>query len=424
LPFPVALLQVDGPNTLATWTYAFYTNLNFKVTDELRLTLGGRYSYEHKEFEGFQSDPNELTYKAGFGGPGGDANHDGIVDSLAGCPVPGGDAAFFYGFTPPGFFAPPAAGQTCLQYFGFPNAGQPDRFFPAGVDTQKFYLFTPKIGLEWSPTEDLMAYFSWSKGYKSGGWTTRLSFPNATPPRFGPEKARTFEGGIKSEWFDRRLRLNLAGFRTNYLGIQQNAFKFISPTIENAGDAHIHGAEMEMTALLTDNFVVNASLGWLKATYVRLAPAVGAELLAIPYGVDTTNIPVGATAYLPLTAGRSVTLNSKLRKTPEWKFTISPQYTIDMDAAGAIVLNLDYTWTSSLENDTENTFELHRPSVNTLNASVTYRAENGHWEAAVGGTNLTDDRYIVSGQANRAGGNISGAYNAPRQWFATVRVKY
>lgn len=432
VPFPGGLLQVDGPNTLATWTYAFYGNFNFKVTDQLSLTLGGRYSYEHKEFEGFQSDPNELTYKAGFGGPGGDANHDGIVDSLAPCWPPSDLASAHMppagtpGFPFVGFSSPT---QTCLEYFGFPNAGQPDRFFPAGVDTQKFYLFTPKIGLEWSPTEDLMAYFSWSKGYKSGGWTTRLSFPNATPPRFGPEKARTFEGGIKSEWFDRRLRLNLAGFRTNYLGIQQNAFKFISPTIENAGDAHIHGAEAEITALFTDNFVVNASLGWLKAKYVELSPTVGAELLASPFAVDpliptSGGVPMSATPYIPAHDGRSVTLNTRLRKTPEWKFTISPQYTIDMDQAGAIVLNLDYTYTSSLANDTENTFELNRPSVNSLNLSVTYKAENGHWEAAVGATNLTDDRYIVSGQANRAGGNISGAYNAPREWFATVRVKY
>lgn len=433
VPFPGNLLQVDGPNTLATWTYAFYTNLNFKITDELSLTLGGRYSYEHKEFEGFQSDPNDFTYKGGFGGPGGDANHDGIVDSFAAC-YPPGAAASAVGVAPAGTAGYPFIGfssptQTCAEYFGFPNPGQPHRFFPAGVDTQKFYLFTPKIGLEWSPTEDLLAYFSWSKGYKSGGWTTRLSFPNATPPRFGPEKARTFELGVKSEWFQRRLRLNLAGFRTNYLGIQQNAFKFISPTIENAGDAHIHGAEVELTALLTDNFVVNASMGWLKAKYVALSPTVGAELLAIPYGVDPSiptcgGVPCFGIPYLPATDGRSVTLNSKLRKTPEWKFTISPQYTLNLNEVGALVFNVDYTYTSSLANDTENTVELNRPSVDMLNASVTYRAPSGSWEAAFGATNLTDDRYVVSGQANRVGGNISGSFNAPRQWYATVRVKY
>jgi iron complex outermembrane receptor protein len=97
---------------------------------------------------------------------------------------------------------------------------------------------------------------------------------------------------------------------------------------------------------------------------------------------------------------------------------------VDLDSSGEVVFNVDYTYTSELFNDSENTPELRREAINMLNAQVTYRAENGKWELAVGGENLVDERYIVSGQANRAGGNISGFFSPPRQWFATVRMKY
>lgn len=412
VPFPGNLLQVDGPNTLATWTYAFYGNLNIKVTDQVSLTLGGRYSFEHKEFEGFQSDPNDFTYRAGF------------PPLWVPCYPPGAPSPLPHPLT--------GAVGDCSTYFGFPVPGQPSRFFPAGVDVRKFYLFTPKIGLEWSPTDDFLAYFSWSKGYKSGGWTTRLSFPTQDrngdgvtnqldSPKFGPEKARTFELGFKSEWFNNQVRLNAAGFRTNYLDIQQNVFKFISPTIENSGDAHIHGAEVELTALLSDNFLVNAHMGWIKAKYVRLDPGAGDASIS-PAGC----IPVPGPLPPPLVAcERTVTLNSSLRKTPKWKFGLSPQYTVHLNEGwGDLVFNVDYSYTSSLFNDSENTPELKREPVTMVDLAITYKANSGNWEIAVGATNLTDERYIVSGQANRAGGNISGYFSAPRQWFATFRARY
>ena len=59
-----------------------------------------------------------------------------------------------------------------------------------------------------------MAYASFSKGFKSGGWTTRLSAPIATADeaRFNPEYDKTYEIGLKSQWFDRHVQANVAVF--------------------------------------------------------------------------------------------------------------------------------------------------------------------------------------------------------------------
>ncbi|MBB3861247.1 outer membrane receptor protein involved in Fe transport [Novosphingobium hassiacum] len=61
--FAEGLLQVDGPNDLSTKNYAFFGQIDYKPTEQFGITIGGRYTKENKEFEGFQSDANGLTYK-------------------------------------------------------------------------------------------------------------------------------------------------------------------------------------------------------------------------------------------------------------------------------------------------------------------------------------------------------------------------
>ena len=84
----------------------------------------------------------------------------------------------------------------------------------------------------------------------------------------------------------------------------------------------------------------------------------------------------------------------------------------------------DVTFTSTMKNDTEGTFLLDRPSTTVLNGSITYRAPGGNWELTAGGTNLTNERYLTTGQAQLAGGQIYGTYSRPAEWYARVGVKF
>ena len=63
VPFVEGLLQVDGPNDLATQNYAFFGQVDWRITDWLGITVGGRYTHENKEFEGGQSDLNGFNYR-------------------------------------------------------------------------------------------------------------------------------------------------------------------------------------------------------------------------------------------------------------------------------------------------------------------------------------------------------------------------
>jgi iron complex outermembrane recepter protein len=372
--FAGGLFQIDGNNILNTKSYAGYTHLNYKITNQLGLTVGGRYSVDKKQFEGFQAEENDFFYKA------------------SGC-YPYNASAALLG-------AP--ANLTCQQVLGFPVPGQPQRLYPAGVNHLTFNNVSPTIGLNFQATQDALLYAKWSRGFKDGGWTTRLTQPlpvgAAIAPTFGPEKASTYEVGAKTEWLDRHLLVNVAGFYTRYKGIQ---LTFVppgntSPTLQNAGDADIKGVEVETTAIVTDAFRITGAIGYINADYTRIDPAAAA------YGLLVDN---------------------KLPKTPKLKLSLSPQYTIALPNSARLVFGVDYTHTSSLYNNAVNTPLLKRPSLDLLDASVRYVSPSERYEVAVGGRNITDKRYIVTGLDDQGLGSIYGTYNAPAEWYASVRCR-
>src|SRR5690606_30759964 len=134
-------------------------------------------------------------------------------------------------------------------------------------------------------TDEIMGYFSYAEGFKSGGWTTRLSQPHLQIEPLPPgtflfqnnigldmdeEKATSYELGLKTQLFDRTLQLNLAGFFTDYEGIQITKQDGASPVFDNAGDGEILGFEAEALWPPTDNLSIDGSLGWLDAEYTRI----------------------------------------------------------------------------------------------------------------------------------------------------------
>jgi iron complex outermembrane receptor protein len=375
--FAEGLLQVDGPNDLETENYAFFGQLDYRFSDLIGITLGGRYTHEKKLFEGFQSDNNGLTYK--------------ILQAV-------GEPACA-SITP--------ISNACRIAAGFPVPGQPLRYYVAGTQQKEFDNFSPKVGVQIHPTEDVMLYGSWSKGYKTGGWTTRLSNPLPYAPDFDEEKAETFEIGVKSSLLDRHLQINAAAFTTNYQGIQLNFQQGVSPVIQNAGDARIRGFEIEVVAAPANGFTLNGSVGYLDAHYTSVAAGAQVAPSADPVFGNAGVIP-GAT----------------LPKTPKWKFNISPRYELKLGNGASLVLLADYTHTTSLKNDTEGYFLLVRPSTDIVNASIQYQEPNGRWNLTAGGTNLTDDRYLVTGQAQFAGGQAYGTYSRPTEWYARLGVKF
>lgn len=387
--FDEGLLQVDGPNNFNTSNYAFFGQVDFKVNDLIAFTVGGRYTREIKRFEGGQQDLNGGNYK------------------LFGCSDANGNIAPFGNFP----LAPPVAagGPPCFAALSFPNPANPVQVYVPGVNRKTFSNFAPKLGVQLHPNEDVMVYGSYSEGYKTGGWTTRLTNPQGNvAPDFDEETAETFEVGIKSTLLDRKLQINLAAFTTKYSDVQLNQQVGTSPTIDNAGNARIKGFELETVIAPVRGFTINASLGYLDAKFTTLSASVSRPDVAGPI----PGLRLGAV------------VGGQLPKTSKWSVNISPRYEFGLGNGGSMVLLVDYTHKSSLFNDVARYLALQRPAIDIVNASITYREPDGRWDLTVGGTNLTDKRFLVSGGANDAAGVYFGSFNRPREWYARIGFKF
>ena len=369
VPFQGLLYVYDYQNDVDTESYAGFLHVDFNLTDRFGITLGGRYSEEKKKFIGGQADLNGFTYK------------------ISGCIDPEADANLFLDPNIP-------PGVTCQMALGFPVLGQPLRYFPADEQEQTFEEFTPEVGVQFQFNDDVMAYAKYSEGFKSGGWTTRLSNPitDGSFAEFKPEHAKSSELGLKMVMFDDRLLVNTAVFFTDYEDIQLNFQEGASPVLRNAGTAELKGAEIESQAVLGGGLGFSLAAGYIDAEYTELNPAV-----------------IG------------ITLDSELPKTPEYKVNFGPTFDFGLNNGGSIRIAADYTYTSEIFNDSLNTPELVRPSVENVNAAIRYLSPSSQFEFVVGGTNLTDERYLTTGSINDAAGERVGTYSRPQEWYATIR---
>lgn len=398
--FAQGAVQIDGPNWFNTTNYATFAQIDYALNDFLSFTIGARYTHEKKSFEGGQQDVNGVFYK--------------LVGSAAFAGTPLGDVALSNvcadasGNIFPNAVLPGFGGATCMQVLGYPTAGNtnPLRVYAPGINRRTFSNFSPKFGIQLRPTDDVMLYGSYSAGYKTGGWTTRYTTPQTAASSFNPEKAKTFEVGVKSTLLDRRLQLNLAAFTTEYTGIQLNYQVGTSPTIANVGDARIKGIELEVVAKPVSVLTINGSLGYTDSRYTFLDPAV--QVTSAP-----NSFQLGAT------------VGGDLPKTPRWKMNLSPRLDLPVGDNGAeIALLADLTYTSKQRNNVEGTFVLNRPSTTIVNASIIYTAPEGRYTLTLGGTNLTDKRYVTSGSSIPASGVIDGTFSRPREWYARIGFKF
>jgi iron complex outermembrane receptor protein len=103
---------------------------------------------------------------------------------------------------------------------------------------------------------------------------------------------------------------------------------------------------------------------------------------------------------------------------------VSPTYKAGLPNGAALRLGIDFTHTSVIANDSINTSLLLRPVTNVMNVALTYLSPADKYELSVGGTNVTDDRFLTTGNQDTTSSIIYGTYNPPAEWFVTGRVKF
>lgn len=270
------------------------------------------------------------------------------------------------------------------------------------VEAQKW---SPKIGLDYQWTDELLTYALYSTGFRGGGFGPRPS--NALQvASFDPEDLENYEIGMKSEWFERRLRLNSAVFYSDYTDQQQGTQDCAPCTpvrvpwfrTVNTGSSRIWGVEAELQAQPIDRLLVEGSLGYID--YFRTNPGRS-----------------GLCQYLP--NGDPCYPN----RTPRWNYGLGTQYTFVPKAiGGTLTPRLDATYQSKIFfNDAIGS----QSGYALVGARITWRSAEEDWSVALSGTNLTDKEYYLgklslTSVLGREQGNIA----APREWGLTIARKF
>ncbi len=353
-------------NTCNTWqqgndqkteSYAIFGQTRFKFADVFSVTLGGRYTWETKKIISNQSFD--------FRGAG-------------------------VGF---GAISPPPFG------FGLPLTLGARVVFPIVKDLPgklSFQKFTPKIGVEFTPSRDVLIFASYAKGFRSGGFNGRLIAPQATVPTYSPDTNDSYEIGIKADALDRALRVNVTGFYSKYKGIQQTiSDPAVQFRVANAGNATLYGFEAEITAVPTKGLRFNAGIGYTSSKFEDVPAAVG-----------------------PINGNR-------LPFSPEWTIATGLEYEI---AAGnfTITPRVDYRYQSTVFFTAFNSPLEKQSGYGLLSARLTLAsADKGRYSIAVYADNLTQERYYTFGQDALAAQGVAYSYiGRPREYGITAGIKF
>jgi iron complex outermembrane recepter protein len=343
-PSPGTLVDTFSAGQKVT-SYAAFAETYWKLSEATRLTIGGRYTKERKLF-----NVQKPAVPVAEGGP---------------------------------YFCPD------------PTSAH----VPCRTGKLTFNKFTPRVSVDHKFGEDVMAYLSWSRGFRSGGWNGR---PGSTPDTIGPydpETVDSYELGLRSKFADNKALFNVTVFQTDYKNKQEDQITSnpVAPAttitfVRNAGEARFRGVEVEAQFKPTSDIHFFASGGYLSGKYLKFLDAAGVDIRA----------------------------NRILRYAPKWNVSIGTEVTVPVGSAddrfviGANAKYLDDYATESTRDTVGPVFLGRRreiiPQHTSVDASLSYFGKFG------GSTEYKLSAFV--NDAFHKGGRIVRSSQAGPFWFS------
>lgn len=312
LKFPVGSVVPGAPfdlgsdANLQTDSYSAFAQLEYELTEELRLIVGARIIREEKDYVFSQNI---------YGTADSRQIHQGPAMQIG--PI-------------------------------FPG-GVPSDF----VDSFEETLWAGKAQIEYTPNDDLLIYFGVNRGVKAGSFNAQLAGGLPIPlaaEEFIPydeEVLWAYEGGFKWTFADGRARLNTSVFYYDYKDYQSFLFTGVSGVVINA-DAENYGAEIELQGQVAEGFDLGASFAWFNATVKDVPLRVGGPIVR---DVDPTYAPeVQANIFARYgwdMAGGEAFVNTNMQYSSDFSYNLRG---FDADKFDAyFVWNLGVGWLSDDE---------------------------------------------------------------------------
>ena len=268
---------------------------------------------------------------------------------------------------------------------------------PAPDADVRFNKFTFRAAIDHRFSEDVLGYASFNRGFKSGGYNT--GSPGSAPYR--PETLDAYEVGLKTSLFDRRLRLNLAGFYDNYSDIQSQNLTMGVISIVNAAKARVYGADLDVEARPLARLQLTGGVGWTNAHYTSypLAP-IGNAMGGIPSTIGDVS-----GNHLPLAA--------------DWTVNGAATYTMPL-GAGEIAASANILYNSGYSLESDNV--IRQGAFAQIGSVVTWTPAGQRYSLTAFVKNLTNKK-TLSFSTTLPEGVHGFLYSAPRTFGLTAGLK-
>ncbi len=285
---------------------------------------------------------------------------------------------------------------------------------PSGSDSG----FLPKGSIQYKFNDDAMVYVIYSEGFRTGGINRGRGMP-VLPNQYDSDKLINYEGGLKSQWWEQRLQVNITGYHQVWKNMQLETTdpanslfdgEIFQTVIANIGDAAIDGMDVEVTAAPIEGLDLYAS-----ANYLFRNEVTDGNIVFDQFGRTDEPIPIlpDGVAQLPLVA--------------QFNFSAYIDYTWQLPVwNGAAFTRFQYSYTgdslNSIDDDGEPFPQLVQKDYHTgdISAGLTFDS----WEFALHIDNVWDERaeyFRDTGTADRLFGGDNILTSQPRTFGVRFR---
>ena len=276
-----------------------------------------------------------------------------------------------------------------------------------------FTAWTPKITLDYKPSNDILLYASLSRGFRSGGFNGQTSQSDPNFVSFDPEYVLNYELGFKSTLWDQRIIFNTSAYFLDYTD-KQFAFQILDPedntklfsVRDNAAKAEVIGVETDLKVALTENLKLEAGFAFNDSEYTDLRDDA---------------------------VGLRITLDSPFLYAPKYTANLAVQYTEpDFAGIGSTSLRVDTSYKSRIYFN-DSVAELEDPfcgpfnyqdDYGIVNARITFSPHNTNWTLTAYGDNLTDKIIYSRNLCIPGTGFDTPSYGLPREVGVEVRFDF
>lgn len=262
------------------------------------------------------------------------------------------------------------------------------RTSPTVDGSRSWNSLSPKVGLNYKINSDVLVYASFGKAVRSGGYNIRLSSP-LDPGVFDQEDLTAYEVGMKADFLDRKLRVNIAAFRNDYKDLQRTVATFVGSsiiqTIDNSADARIQGLELDLTLEPDPSLQFLFNVGYLDAKYTDIRADLSGD-----------NVVTDADYAL------------RLSRIPKFSVSAGAVHTLKFGSGASLRSGIFYSHRGDMA-ASDNNIAIFDPSED-LRADITFTLPNRSTSISAFGRNLTNDPNAAGGinVANLPGGGGQG----------------